>query len=243
MAPKTKKSGSKKYRGKRSVGGKRKRSSTVPERASMSVTRGYTLLTTNQAYRFYDIQLSQYMRAINTAKSFQLYRIKSAMLRLSPLADTFSPGAGSSVPYAYFQVDRTRDIQNIRTAMEFKQLGCKAHRLDDKIVTFKWKPSVLNTTLDNAGAPGGGSGVFNQYKISPWIRCRDETGEPGIWNADTTDHLGLMLFVENSGGADVSFKAELVVEFEFKKPSHPTTITEGYPEPIDAETLAVELPV
>lgn len=242
MAPKTK-GNKKRSRGKRRVGGKRKRSSTVPERASMSCIRSYSLLTTNQSYRIYDVQLSQYARAVNTAKSFQLYRIKSAMLKLSPLADTFAPGSGTTVPYAYFQVDRTRDIQNIRTAQEFKQLGCKARRLDDKIVTFKWRPSVLNTTLDNAAAPGGGSGVFNQYKISPWIRCRDETGEPGVWNADTTDHLGLVFLVENSGGADSQFKAELVIEFEFMKPSYPTTITEGQPEPLDLETVALEVSV
>lgn len=240
MAPKSKKSSTKKYRGKRRVGGKRKRSSrNVPEKASMSVTRSYSMLSTNQSYRVYDIQLSQYARAVNTAKSFQLYRIKSAKLKLSPLYDTFTPGSGTStVPYVYFQVDRTRDLQNIRTAQEFKQLGCKPHRLDDNIVAFTWRPSVLNTTLDDAGTGGG---VFNQYKISPWIRCRDETGAPGIWNPDTTDHLGLVFLAENSQGNDLQFKAELIIEFEFCKPSYPTTITEGSPEPVALETLAIEL--
>lgn len=211
---------------------------TVPEQASLTVTRAFSLLTTNQTYFIYDLQLSQFQRAINVAKSYQLYRIKNAKLVLSPLADTFQAGAGTSVPYAYFQIDRTREIQNIRTALEFKQLGCKPRRLDDKVVEFQWKPSVLNTTLDNAAVGGG---VFNQYKISPWIRSRDEVGMPGTWNPDTTDHMGCVFLIENSGGAEVAAKIELVVEFEFCKPSYPTTITEGAPQPIRLEDLAIDL--
>lgn len=212
---------------------------TVPEQASMSCTRQFSLLTTNQSYRVYDVQLSQFLRAVNVAKSYQLYRIKNVKLLLSPLADTFIAGGGTTVPYAYFQVDRTRDLQNIRTSIEFKQLGCKPHRVDDKVVTFQWKPSVLNTTLDDAGTNGG---VFNQYKISPWIRTRDETGAPGVWNPDTTDHLGCVFLVENSAGANVDYKMEMVVEFEFCKPSYPTTITEGQPEPVDLSDISQDPP-
>lgn len=213
---------------------------TVAERASLSVTRAFSLLATNQTYRFSDVQLSHYARAVNVAKGYQLYRIKNIKLVCSPLADTFQAGGGVTVPYLYFQVDRTRQLDNIRTATEFKQLGCKPHRLDDKIVTFQYRPSVLNTTLDNAATQGG---VFNQYKISPWLRCRDETGAPGVWNPDTTDHQGLVMLLENSGGADVAWKIEVVVEFEFMKPAYPTTITESYPEPVELNTLALEVPV
>jgi len=213
---------------------------TVAERASMTCTRSYNLLATNQTYRIQEIQLSQFARAVNTAKSYQLYRIKNVKIVVSPLADTFQAGSGVTVPYIYFQVDRTRELDNIRTAQEFRQLGCKPHRVDDKIVTFQWKPSVLNTTLDVAAT---GAGVFNQYKIAPWIRCRDESGGIGVWNPDTTDHQGLVMFCENSGGDGVQWKVELQVEFEFMKPSYPMTITETLPEPIDLETLALEVPL
>jgi len=219
---------------------RRRNARTVAEKASLSVTRAFSLLTTNQSYRLYDVQLSQYARAVNVAKGYQLYRIKNVKLTVSPLADTFQAGSGTSVPYIYFQIDRTRNLENIRTATEFKQLGCKPHRLDDKIVAFQYRPSVLNTTLDNAATAGG---VFNQYKVSPWIRCRDETGGIGTWNPDTTDHLGVVLFAENSGGADVQYKMEIVVEFEFMKPSFPTTITETLPEPVELNSLALEVPV
>lgn len=218
-------------------GGRRR---TVAERASLSVTRSFSLLSSNQSYRFYDVQLSQYARAVNVAKGYQLYRIKNVKMVCSPLADTFQAGAGTSVPYLYFQIDRTRNLENIRTAQEFKQLGCKPRRLDDKIVNFQYKPSVLNTTLDNAATQGG---VFNQYKIAPWIRCRDETGAPGVWNPDTTDHQGVVFFLENSGGAEINWKIEVTVEFEFMKPSYPTTITETLPEPVELNSLALEVPV
>lgn len=212
---------------------------TVAEQASLSVTRGFSLLNTNQTYRFSDVQLSHYARAVNVAKGYQLYRIKNIKLICSPLADTFQAGSGVTVPYMYFQIDRTRELDNIRTAAEFKQLGCKPHRLDDKIVMFQYRPSVLNPTLDNAAAA---IGAFNQYKISPWLRCRDGEGLISVWNPDTTDHQGVVFFVENSGGDGVQYKVEVVVEFEFRKPSYPMTLTEGHPEPVDLETLAIEVP-
>lgn len=225
-------------------GGQRKKQyrkrRTVPEKASCSVSRGFALLNANQTYRFSDIQLSQYARAVNVAKGYQLYRIKNVKMVVSPLADTFQAGGGVTVPYLYFMIDRTRELDNIRTAAEFKIIGCKPHRVDDKQVIWNFKPSVLNTTLDNAATQGG---VFNQYKISPWIRCRDETGTPGVWNPDTTDHQGMVFFLENSGGEGVQFKMEVTVEFEFMKPSYPMTITESHPEPVDLETLAIEVPI
>jgi len=217
---------------------KRRAKRTVAELASLSVTRAFSLLTTNQTYRLYDVQLSQFARAVNVAKGYQLYRIKNVKIMASPLADTFAPGSGTSIPYLYFQVDRTRNLDNIRTATEFKQLGCKPHRMDDKIVTFQYRPSVLNPTLDVAAPVAS---VFNQYKISPWLRCQDEAGAPGVWNPDTTDHQGIVMLMENAGGADVAWKIEVVVEFEFKKPSYPTTITETLPEPLELSSLALEV--
>lgn len=206
---------------------------TVPEKASLTVTKQFSLLSTNQSYRVYDVQLSQYARAVNVAKAYQLYRIKNCKLVLSPLNDTFVAGGSANVPYAYFQIDRTRDLENIRTSQEFKQLGCKPHRVDDNIIKFEWKPSVLNITLDNAAA---NTGVFNQYKVSPWVRTRAE-GTVGSWNPDTTDHMGCVFLVENSSGPEVAYKMELIVEFEFCKPSYPTLITEGAPEPRDLISL------
>lgn len=227
--------------GARKGGRRRAVRRNVPEKASMTVVRPFSLLTTNQSYLLYDIQLSQYARAVNAAKAYQLYRIKNVKVVISPLSDTFAAGGGTSVPYMYFQIDRTRNLDNIRTASEFKQLGCVPRRLDDKIISFQWAPSVLNTTLDNAA---NNSGVFNQYKISPWLRCRDENTNPpapGVWNPDTTDHQGLVFLCENSGGADVPFKCEIHVDFEFMKPAHPTIITEGHPEPLELNTLAIEV--
>lgn len=235
MAPKTKK-GSKK--GKRRAGMRSKRSPrTVPEKASLTATRQFTLLSTNQAYRMYDVELSHYLRAIDVAKAYQLYRIKNCKLVLSPLADTFAAGGGTSVPYAYFQIDRTRDLSNVRTAIELKRLGCKPRRVDDNIITFEWKPSVLNLTQDSSIGPG----IFNQYKMSPWLRTRKEDANLGLWNPDTTDHQGVVFFVENSGGAEINYKMELVVEFEFKKPSTPAVLTEGFVEAVDLNTLAQEV--
>ena len=120
----------------------------VSEFADLKVNRSYSLLTTNQVYNIYNTQLSSNVRAVSVAQAYQFYRIKRITLKFSPLQDTFS-GTGTTVPYLYCMIDRTKNLANQNTVSALKKLGCKPRRLDDKMLTFSWRPSVLIGTYDS----------------------------------------------------------------------------------------------
>lgn len=229
--------------GKGGKGGKRgkkgmKKFGSVPERASCTITQTFTLGQTNQVYNNYNLQLSGAARAITIAEGYQLYRIKRVTYKFSPLADTFQGGSGVTVPYLYFQIDRTRNLQSVNTPQQLRQLGCVPKRLDDKIVSWSFRPSVLNYTYDSAPPIGQATTQANQYKISPWLNCRDaET--LSVWNPDSTDHLGCVWVVENSGGGLISYKMERIVEYEFMKPSYQVVANPTAPAPIEVEDSLV----
>lgn len=225
-------------KGKRTAYRHRARRGNVPERALCSITQTFALGATNQVYNNYNLQLSGAPRAITIAEGYQLYRIKKVTYKFSPLADTFQGGSGVTVPYLYFQIDRTRNLQAVTSAQQLRQLGCVPKRLDDKIVSWSFRPSVLNSSYDSQPPIGQTTTQFNQYKISPWLNCRDAESL-AVWNPDSTDHLGCVWVVENSGGALINYKMERIVEYEFMKPSYQVTASPTDPPPIEIEESLV----
>jgi len=210
------------------------RRSTVAERASLSETKGLSILQTNQMYQQYALQLANYPRAVNVAKAYQLYRIKSVKYIVQPLSDTFiatGPAAsGSTVPYLYYMIDRTKNLLAANTAQALKRAGAKPRRVDERSISFGYKPSVLQANLDTQTPV---SSSYTSYKISPWLNTRDINSGVGVWNPDATDHQGIKFIVENSGGANIAYKMDIVIEFEFMKPSNDLTPSETMPTPID----------
>lgn len=209
------------------------------ETATIRENKPFSLLNPNQVYQAYNTQLSTYPRAVAVAKAYQLYRIKSITFVISPLADTFVAG-NNTVPYLYHMIDRTKMLASVTNATQFKRLGAKPQRIDDKIVSFKLKPSVLVGTLDSAPPAGQSTTQFTQYKMSPWLSTRDQESV-GVWNPDSTDHQGIIWLMESSGGNPVQYKFEQIVEFEFKKPALDFLITVGDPEPIDIDSIGLPL--
>lgn len=218
-------------KGKR--GGKR---ATV-EHASCKVNQTFSLLNPNQLYTNYNTQLSSFARAVNIAQGYQFYRIKKVTYKFSPLSDTFAPGSGVTVPYLYFMIDRLATLQAVSLPGQLRAVGAKPKRMDDKIVTFSFTPSVKVGTYDSLPPAGQSSTQFTQYKMSPWLSCRDNEGPTQLWNPDSTDHLGCVWMLENSGGNAVQYKCERIVEFEFKKPAYQIIAGPSDPPPIDVETI------
>lgn len=216
---------------------RRRRSKIPSEKASLRVNRSYSLMTTNQVYSIYNTQLSSNTRAAEVARAYQFYRIKKVHVKFSPLQDTFA-GTGTTIPYLYYMIDRTKNLRTINTISGLKKIGAKPRRLDDKSINFSFTPSVLLATYDSQPPPGQSTLQAVQYKMSPWLTTRDQ--ETNLWNADSTDHLGLVYAVENSGGSDVQYKVEIVLEFEFKEPSIDIVIDENLPPQVDIETLEMD---
>lgn len=212
---------------------------TVAEVASLTESRSFALLNTNQMYQVYNLQLINFLRASLVAKAYQYYRIKNCKMVLSPLRDTFASTTGDTIPYLYYMIDRTKNLVAATTPQQLKIMGAKPHRIDDKIVSFQWRPSVLNAVYDSVPPAGQSTTSFVQYKVSPWLNCRDSE-VLSTWQADSTDHQGMVYILDNAGGANVPVKLEMIVEFEFKKPSYTVGIAENGPEPVDVNDLIQE---
>lgn len=206
----------------------------VPEKASLTeiINSASTTLSTNQAYQSYKISLALFPRASAVAKGYQLYRIKRATFKMSPLYDTFAEGGTTSVPYLYYMIDRTKNLISNNGLDVLKRMGAKPRRVDERVVSFSWSPSVLVGSLDVNPPVGQSTNQFTQYKISPWLNTRDSENL-GVWNPDGTDHQGVVWYVETTTGQAIPYKMELQVEFEFKKPSFEVTPVVGNPDPID----------
>lgn len=210
---------------------------SVPERASCTETTSIPLLAMNNSYYVYNTSLTSSIRAQTIAKGYQYYRIKNVKFILRPQSDTFiAGGTGGAVPYLYYMIDRTKQFANgLSTAEKFRRLGCKPHRVDDNMVTFQYKPSVLNPAFDGATPTAS---QFVQYKISPWLPTRDND-VIGSWQADSTDHQGIIWFVENTGN-NIPYTLERVIEFEFMKPASDMNLQEGENPPIDLTVVLGE---
>lgn len=210
--------------------------SGVPEWASLTETREMGVLDSNTMYQSYNVALSQFPRARTVAQGYQQYRIKRIAYKISPLLDTFQSGSNTSIPYLYYMVDRTKNLLAANTVDVLQKVGAKPRRVDDKIITFSYTPSVLTGTLDVNPPSGQTQTNFTQYKVGPWLNTRDSEID-SIWNPDTTDHQGIKWIVESSTGTSIGYKMEMIVEFEFKKPSYQCVFVEGAPPPVEITDL------
>lgn len=189
---------------------RRKGRTNVVDQASCSVKT--TIVPTpgpdyacNQMYTLRGaIKLSNFSRASTVSEAYQFYRIKSVKLTVRMPYDTFAydPATNVSRPNLYYQVDKAEAIPALATLETLKQMGARPRQCDEKPTTITFTPSVLSSTETLAGdAPS----LFN---ISPWL----STAHPDI------QHNGLFWYAEQFFGTALSYKAELEVQFEFKKP-------------------------
>lgn len=219
----TKRKGAKKTNRKR---GMTKRSSNVPDLASLSVKRTIVAppsggtFQTNTMYKLMDTQLIDYQRAVQVAQAYQHFRIKKIKITWKPLYDTFVGAVGSTVskPNLYFMIDKSGSIPTNVTLEGLKAMGAKPKQLDEKNLSFEWSPSVLEATM----YAGGGAGVTSasKYKISPWLTTNANVVSPGVFQANGTDHLGIYWYVDQllNTQAAYAYTCEVEVQFQFKKP-------------------------
>lgn len=211
---------------------RRRLNAGVPERASMTEVQATPgQLATNTSYSVYNVSLASLTRARDVAKGYQFYRIKRITLVIKPTQDTFVSG-GNSVPYLYYMIDRVKQFAAGFTVDQLKAMGAKARRVDDKIITFSFTPSVLTETFDNTL----NANTAVQYKLAPWLPCKD-TSQVGVWNPNSTDHLGIVWRLEQVLGAATAYNLERHIEVEFKKPAIPTAALTQEDVPLDFDDL------
>lgn len=193
----------------------------VPEKASLTELCSWgSVCQTNTNYKLSNVSLATSQRARSVAQGYQFYRITGITVKFKPLMDTFVQGTGTgqtqaTVPYLYVMIDRTGRIGNDGFSPRIlRELGAKPRRLDDKTLSFTFRPNVLTQTYDNTP----GSATNTQYKISPWLPCRDDTNL-GVWNPSTIDHLGMVFVADQNLGNNVGYSVEYSIQYEFKKPN------------------------
>lgn len=166
-------------------------------------------------------------RAPAIAKEFGLYRIAKLTYRHRPIWDTYSsslPGVGNSpnsIPTLYWKMNRYGDQPAGVNGDYMRALGAKPFRLDDKQVTFSYKPNIL--TVQNDAAANTAAGV----KMTPWLST-DDTPQDTLFTMSTAEHYGHTLFVEG-GGAGTALGAvcylDIEVVYEFKNPRLVTSVS------------------
>lgn len=194
---------------RRNVRRNRSKRTNVMDVASCSVKTTLTPSTPgdyacNQMYFLRGaIKLSNFARASAISAGYQFYRIKSVKLTVRIAYDTYAyDPTGPSRPNLYYMVDKAEAIPALATLETLKQMGARPRQCDEKPTTITFTPSVLSSTETLAGdAPS----LFN---ISPWL----STAHPDI------QHNGLFWYVEQFFGTALSYKVEMEVQVEFKKP-------------------------
>lgn len=159
-------------------------------------------------------------RASAIAKEFGLYRIAKIIYTHKPIFDTYSsslPGTGNSpnaVPTLYWKMNRYGDFPAAFNGDYMRALGARPFRLDDKQVTFSYKPNILTAQDNAAGTTTAG------VKLTPWLST-DDMPQDNLFTLSTAEHYGHTLFVEGGGagtaqGAVATLDIQIV--YEFKNP-------------------------
>jgi len=247
-------------RGKRVGKARAKRTSVrnVKDYASLSVNRTYAVGSpaappvANVLYSLMNTTLDQFSRAVQVAQGYQFYRIKNIALRVKPQFDTYAfnqnGGAtptGYGKPKLYYMFDKSGSIPTNISFEGLKQMGARPHNLDEKSFTIAWTPSVLVSAMTaGGGAPTSQPGA---YKVGQWLNTNNNTINPGVWNPNSIDHLGVYWFVESTsygGTGGLPYALDVEVQFEFKKPLWAalsnTEAVSAHPAVLDASPDGIE---
>lgn len=159
-------------------------------------------------------------RASQLAKLFGEYRIKRIIFTYRPIFDTYSsslPGVGNSpnsVPTLYWRMNRYGDTPAAFNADYMRALGAKPIRLDDKQVVVSYRPNIIQSQQNVAGA--GTASI----KLSPWLST-DDIVQDNNFNLSTAEHFGHSMFVEGGAAGNTQGMVcyqDVKVIYEFRNP-------------------------
>lgn len=177
-------------------------------------------LITNRWTQFNDICLSDFVRASSLSENFQKFRITSLVFKVKPSWDTYvqtGSGVNAQVPTFYRMMDKDGTLPASGTLALMKHLGAKPVRFDDKILTFVYKPTVLQS-IQLVGS--GTSSIPGKPLTSPWLSCV-QTPDTGSTVPSTVPHYGIAMYLDAYGlPADQPISIDVTATFEFKMPAY-----------------------
>lgn len=209
----------------------RTRKFAQPEYASLSeVIRGQ-VLESNTMYGPTFLQLAQFKRSSVIAQAYQEYRITGVTLKFTPRFDTFpatTDGASQiSVPYFYSMIDRLGALKPGATLSQLLAMGAKPRRFDDKTLTVKYRPSVLQ--VSEAGTITPGAVTLSRPIMSPWLMTQTSPID-GTYNPSLVDHRGLWFILDAKtlpGDGQYEYDVDIEVNLQFRKPLLPSVASES----------------
>lgn len=233
-------------RPKRKVRKNRRKTSNVPEQASLSCRRTLVPGNGNTMYNVSNIALVDYPRAVAVSKAYQFFRIKSVKMTWKPVYDTYSLATLTQKPNFYHMIDKSAAIPLGVTLEGLKQMGARPRAYDEKPVTVTWTPSVLNDSQNSIGS------IASAYRISPWL-ITNSGPDAVAWNASQVQHNGLFWYLETPGQTQ-AVNLEIECQFEFKKPlidisPAPPALTLAYatldasPDGVEGGTDGISIPL
>lgn len=202
----------------------------IKEYAAAQYTTAPVLLSPAQAisngvYSFRNFSLEgASTRVQNIAQGYQEFRIKKITWQCKGFFDTFvapSSATAPTVPHLYWRVDKLATYNTDTTLNTLKASGCKPIRLDDKMITKSWKPTVLQGVVANQSNTVTPSLTLGSYRTSPWLPTNANAYVTGAlaWSPNVVDHLGLLLAIDCDVVPFASVASvQFTVEFEFRKP-------------------------
>lgn len=196
---------------------------TQHEWASASQTLELPDDQTRQVYSLGGIRLSDFDRLSMIARAYQYFRITHVEVKFRPFFDTYSStgAAGAqTVPYLYWLINKS---QNNRLASfnALQDAGAKPIRFDDKTITVRWKPAVLQYIRDVNTEPANIPN-WTMSKVSPWLATSQVAGDSPSTQTfvpNSVEHTGILYGVNTTTGlAAAAYGITISVHCQFKKP-------------------------
>lgn len=183
-------------------------------------------------YAIYNTRLADFERLSAIAKGYQFYRVTKIEMKFVPHADTFTYGSGTTVPTLYWLIDRNENILFSGNGFDqIREAGAKPIRFDDKFVTVRWRPSVLQTMpADNTNPPTGTT--FSTTRMSPWLPTNQYAAQETSvyqWAPSTVPHRGVVygVYQQSPVGTTYQYHAEITLHVQYKKPNVVYSLREG----------------
>jgi len=220
----------------------------VTEQASLSCSRTLVELPGNAMRVLTNFTLADFPRAVNVARSYQMYRITGVKVMWRPNFDAYSSSGGAlqQKPFLYHMIDKGAAIPTGINLEGLKQMGAKPRALDEKVLTTMFKPAVLQDSQNLIGS------VASAYKVSPWL-ITNSNPDAALWNPSQVQHNGLYYYVECPGAVQ-TIRLEVELQFQFKKPlidispgppatPHEYAVLDASPDGIEGGTDGITIPI
>lgn len=220
MAPRkyAKKRGPRRRRGMKGRRGAMRRLANS-EFASMKQTINLANDPCNIIYKFENICLNAFDRAVQVARAYQYFRITKVTVQFKPFQDTYNNSTTQSVPYLHWLIMKG-DTLDPTTFNAMRDAGAKPIRFDDKTVTVSFKPGVQNQVVGEDALGPTTTTAWAQSRISPWLATSYQPGtDLTVWQASQVPHRGLLYGVQQDYSTVTQYyDVSITAHFQFKKP-------------------------